>query len=62
MKPFKTRSKLILKYVVVSKYDKITLKILKEKPKVHKNKIPFRYFDYVPMGHKKFKKNKISSI
>jgi len=30
MKPFKTRSKLILKNVVVCRYDEITLKILKE--------------------------------
>jgi hypothetical protein len=32
MKPFKTRSKPILKNIVVSKYIKIILKILKEKP------------------------------
>jgi hypothetical protein len=63
MKRFKTRSKPILKNVVVSKYDKITLKLLKEKPnKVHKNKISFRYFYYIPMGRKKIKKNKFISI
>jgi len=32
MKPLKTRSKLILKNVVFSWYEEITLKILKEKP------------------------------
>jgi hypothetical protein len=32
MKPFKTRSKLVLKNVVVRRYGEITLKILKEKP------------------------------
>jgi len=32
MKPFKTRSKLVLKNVVVRWYGEITLKILKEKP------------------------------
>jgi len=25
----------------------------KETHKIHKNKSPFRYFDYVPIGHKK---------
>jgi hypothetical protein len=32
MKPFKTRSKFILKNVVISWYGDIILKILKEKP------------------------------
>jgi hypothetical protein len=32
MKPLKTRSKLVLKNVVLRRYGEITLKILKEKP------------------------------
>jgi hypothetical protein len=46
MKPFKTRSKPILKNIVVQKYGEINLKILKEKThKVHKNERPFRSFN-----------------
>jgi hypothetical protein len=53
MKPFKTRSKLILKNVVIKWYGESTLKILKNNYKVHKNRSPIRYFNYVFIGHKK---------
>lgn len=57
MKPLKTKSKPILKNVDVNWYGKIHLKILKKKTnKVHKNKKPFKYFNYVPIGNKKFDK------
>jgi hypothetical protein len=48
-----------LKNVNISWYSEIILKILKEKPhKIHQNKSPFRYFNYVPIGHKIFDKQK----
>ncbi len=44
MKPFKTRSKFVLKKVVVKCYGEISLKILKGKThKFHKNKSPIMY-------------------
>jgi hypothetical protein len=53
MKPLKTRSKPILKNVDVNWYGKIHLKILRKKTnKVHKKKNPFKYFNYVLVGHK----------
>ncbi len=63
MKTLKTRSKPILENVVVSWYGEIILKILKEKPiKSIKNKNPFKYFNYVPIGHKCFDKQKENSF
>jgi hypothetical protein len=57
VKPFKTRSKPILKRIAINKFGEITLKILKGKShKVDKNESPFRYFNYVPIGHKKINK------
>jgi hypothetical protein len=53
MKPFKTKSKPILKNVAIKWYGEIILKILKKTHKVHKNKSPTAYFTYVPIGHKK---------
>jgi hypothetical protein len=59
MKAFKTRSKFVLKNVVVRWYGEITLKVLKGKThKFHKNKNPFTCFNYVPIGHKKIDKPK----
>jgi hypothetical protein len=56
MKPLKIRSKIILKKVV-NYYGEIILKNPKRKThKLHKNKSPFRYFNYVPVGHKNFDK------
>ncbi len=37
-------------------YGEITLILFIFKHKVHKNKNPFKYFNYVPIGHKCFKK------
>jgi hypothetical protein len=57
VKPFKTKSKPILKNITINKYGEITLKILKGKShKVDKNESPFRYFNYVQIGHKKIDK------
>jgi hypothetical protein len=55
MKPLKTRSKPILKKIVVTWYGEITFEILQKKThEIHKNKILFKYFNYVPIEHKKF--------
>jgi len=61
MKPFKTRSKPMLKNIIVNWYSEITLKILKEKLiksiriKAHLN-VPIMY----PWGTKFLKKKKKS--
>jgi len=59
VKPFKTRLKPILKNVVASKYDKITLKILKEKPiKSIRIKSDLNILITYPWGTKKLRKIK----
>jgi hypothetical protein len=47
-----------LKNVVVNWYGELTLEILKNPHKMHKNKNPFRYFNYGPIGHRNFDKHK----
>ncbi len=47
MKPFKIRSKPILQNVIIYKTHK-----------VDKNESPFRFFNYIPIGHKKSNKQK----
>jgi hypothetical protein len=42
----------MLKNIVVSWYGEITLNPKRKTHKVHKNKSPFKYPNYVPMGHK----------
>ncbi len=56
MKPLKTktRSKLILKKIVVTWYGEIILETYKKTHQIHKNKVLFRYFNYVPIDHRKF--------
>jgi hypothetical protein len=59
MKPFKIKSKPILKKIIVSWYGEFFLKFWKEKPIKFIRRIPLKYFNYLPIGHKKYgKKNK----
>ncbi len=48
--------------LIFNKYSEISLKILRKTRKVHKNKIPLRYFNYVPIGHNFFDKKKKNSF
>jgi hypothetical protein len=55
MNPFKTRSKPILKNVVVNWYDEITLKFFKEKSiKFIRLKAHLDILIYVPIRHRNF--------
>jgi len=56
MKPLKTKY-IHIENVIINWYGEITFKILKKNThKIHKNKSPFRYFNHVPIGHKKIDK------
>jgi hypothetical protein len=59
MKPHKTRSKHILK-MLLSNMVKSFWKSLKNTHKVHRNKCPIKYFNYVSIVHNVFDKEKNS--
>jgi hypothetical protein len=58
MKPFKTRSKHMLKNIVASWYGEISLKILKEKPIKAHSSVPTMY----PWGTNFLKKKEKNSF
>jgi hypothetical protein len=62
MKVFKTRSKPILKKLLLVGMVKSFENPKRKTYKIHKNENPFKYFNYVPIEHNFFDKQKENSF